>query len=296
MLRLSLAVLLTLPAVAVPQDDPVKKQKEAAAENIKLAKLDKLTAAETDAILLYTTLPEAKAKTLAATGQKAFESATKLLKATDPGKLWAGKLTAYVLPVRANYNSFIRLVMKERPETVESHRADSKGDAPFVLVGVEPGTMMTDAGLAEELGQAVATTALARFYGTRTTVTELPYWLTDGFGKVATARADGNAAKLTALRTRQRAVFGRKTVGSFKVGNVWGTDRVKDQDVLAASFVEFLLFAPEPKFDKFTSAFKPGEGANRPVPTSAALDAVEWKDDAMLDNAWKTWVVKTVAK
>lgn len=296
MLRLSLALLLTLPAVALSQDDPVKKQKAAADENIKLAKLDKVTAAESDGLLLYTTLPEAKAKALATAGQKAFESATKLLKATDANKLWAGKLTAYVLPVRANYNSFVRLVMNDKPETLESHRTRGTGDNPFVLVGVESGGTTTDAGLAEELGQAVAIATLNRFYGTRTTATELPYWLTDGFGKVAVARADGGAAKLTVLRAKQRALFGKKSTAVFTAGSVWGTERVKDQDILAATFVEYLLFAPEPKFDKFTTAFKPGEGQDGAVPTSSALAAVEWTDAKALDTAWKTWAAKMLGK
>lgn len=296
MLRLTLALLLTLPALAAAQDDPVKKQKATADENVKLAKLDKVAAAESDAVLVYTTLPEGKAKALATAGQKAFESATKLLKATDANKLWAGKLTAYVLPVRANYNSFVRLVLNEKPDALESHRTTSTGDAPFVLVGVESGGVASDAGLAEELGQAVAIAALNRLYGTRTTATELPHWLTDGFGKVALARADGGAAKLTALRTKQRALFGKKSTAVFTAGSVWGTDKVKDQDILAATFVEYLLFAPEPKFDKFANAFKPGEGQETAVPTSTALTALEWTDAKALDTAWKTWAVKMLGK
>jgi hypothetical protein len=296
MLRLALSLLLALPVLAVAQDDPVKKQKDAAADNLKLANLDKVVSAETDAILLYTTQPEAKAKALAAAAQKSYDAAVKVLKVEDKAKLWPGKLTAVVLPTRTNYNSFVRLVLKDRPEAVESHRVNSLTDAPFVLIGVEPGTTPTDASLADELGQAVAAVTLARKVGTRTTATVLPYWLTEGFGTVVVARAEGNAAKLTALKAKQRATFGKKTVGSFKVGNVWGTDKVKDQDVLAASFVEFLLFGPDAKFDKFVNAFKPGENANGPVPTSTALAALEWTDEAALDNLWKGWVVKNLNK
>lgn len=296
MLRPSLALLLTLPAVALSQDDPVKKQKAAADETVKLAKLDKLTAAESDRLLLYTTLPEAKAKALATAGQKAFDSATKLLKATEESKLWAGKLTAFVLPTRANYNSFVRLVLNDKPETVEARRTSVLGEAPFVLVGVETGGTATDAGLADELGQAVAVAALTRFYSGRTAATELPHWLTDGFGKVAVSRAEGGAAKLTALRTKQRALFGKKSTAVFTADSVWGTERVKDADILAATFVEYLLFAPEPKFNAFTNAFRPGEGQDGAVPTSTALRAVEWTDAKALDAAWKAWVVKTLGK
>ena len=297
MLRLALAALLALPLVAVAQDADaaLKKQKEAADDAIKQAKLDKPTVAETDAILLYTTQPEAKAKALAAAAQKTFDATYKLLKVEDKGKLWPGKLTAFVLPTRTHYNSFVRLVLKDRPEAVESHRTSSKGDTAFVLVGVEPGTTPTDASIADELSQTVAAVTLARKFGTSSTVTELPYWLTEGFSKVAVMRTEGNAARLTAFKAKQRAVFAKKTVGTFKVGTVWGADKAKDQDILAASFVEYLLFGPDAKFDKFANAFKPGEGT--PTPTTAnALEAVEWKDEAVLDTLWKGWVVKSLNK
>ena len=295
MLRLAIAALLALPLAAVAQEaeEAIKKQKAAAEENVKQANLGKLTVAETDAILLYTTQPEAKAKALAASAQKTFDATYKLLKIEDKGKLWPGKLTAYVLPTRTNYNSFVRLVLKDRPEAVESHRISSVTDTPYVLIGVEPGTTATDANLADELNSAVAGVTLARKVGTRTTNTELPFWLSDGFSKVAVMRTD--TAKAAAYKTKLKAVFGKKTVGAFKVGSVWGTDKVKDQDLLAVSFVEFLLFVPEPKFDKFVSAFKPGEN-NQAVTTAAALAAVEWTDEAALDMLWKGWVVKNLGK
>jgi len=295
MLRLTLVTLLVLPLFAVAQDDPLKAQKVAAADAMKRVGADKAAAAETDAILLTTTYPESKAPALAAAGQKGYDSAVKLLKVTEPAKLWPGKLTVFVLPVRNNYSSFVRLIVNGRPEASEFRRVNSLTDAPFVLVGVEPGTTATDANLAETVSRAAAETVLRRKFGTRTTSTPLPYWLTEGFDTVAVARADGNAAKLAALRAKQRAAFSRRVVGTFKVGDVWGADRGKNQDVIEASFVEFLLTDGEGVFDKFAAAYKPGEGG-QPGTTATALDAVMWKDDAALDAKWKAWMLKHLSR
>ncbi len=299
MIRQTLAVLLVLPALAVAQDDPaaaaLKKQKETAADTMQRVGVDNGTVAETGAIVLYTTHPEAKAKTLAAAAQKAYDTTIKLLKVEDKTTLWPGKLTAFVLPTRTNYNSFVRLILRDRPEAVESHRVRSTTDQPFVMVGVEPGTTATDASVAEEVSRTVADAVLRRKFGTRTTAPELPFWFTEGFGKLAVARADGNAAKLAALRAKQRAAFSRRTVNAFKVGDVWGADSFKDKDVLEISFVEFLLDGEGGTFDKFASAFKPDED-NRRATTADGLAALMWKDDAALDAMWKTWMLKALNK
>lgn len=295
MLRLTLAACLALPVFAVAQDAPVKAQRSAAADAMKRVGADKPAVVETAAVLLTTTLPESKAAALAAAAQKGYDAAVKLLKVTEPAKLWPGKLTAFVLPVRNNYSSFVRLIANGRPEAAEFRRVNPLTDAPFVLVGVEPGTTPTDAGLAETVSRAAAEVVLRRQFGNRTTATPLPYWLTEGFDTVAVARADGNGAKLAALRAKQRAVFSRRTLGTFKVGDVWGKDRGKNQDVIEAAFVEFLLADGDGTFEKFAGAFKPGEG-NRVATTADALDAVMWKDDAALDGKWKTWVLKSLAR
>lgn len=295
MLRLTLAACFALPLIALAQDDPLKVQKAAAADAMKRVGADKFAVAETPAILVATTLPEAKASALAAAGQKGYDSAVKLLKVTEPAKLWPGKLSVFVLPVRNNYSSFVRLIVNGRPEASEFRRVVPLTDAPFVLVGVEPGTTASDASLAETVSRTAAETVLRRKFGTRTTATPLPYWLTEGFDTVAVARADGNAAKLTALRAKQRAVFSRRTVGTFKVGDVWGADRGKNQDVIEASFVEFLMTDGDGIFDKFAGAYKPGEG-NQRATTADALAAVMWKDDADLDGKWKTWMLKHLAR
>jgi hypothetical protein len=106
-------------------------------------------------------------------------------------------------------------------------------------------------------------------------------------------RADGNTARLANHKARVRtAVLGTKARPSIvRPIDVWGGLKTKDSPVIAASFVEYLMFGPDAeKFPKFLAAFKPSD--DQPFPSvAAALADLQWSPEA-LEIGWKQWVAR----
>jgi len=290
LLRLSLAFLFVSAASATAfadkRGDETKKQKTAAEANIKSAML---TAAhvETDDLLVYATMPEAKAKPLAAAMQKTYAVAVKSLKVESSDKLWPGKLTVYVFSDTRQYKSFALQAFKRQPPKQESFFSDTKGDVPYVLDGAVLGEKPTDVQIATEASSLVAAAVLVRQVGSL--MDKTPTWLQLGFGQAAYLRADGNAAKLTAHKAKLRAMYTKNQGQSFKVANVTGDQATADAELLSVSLAEYLAFGPNAaKFPMILGALKPSD--DQPNPTfDTALAAADWKW-MDLETAWQKWV------
>ncbi len=291
---LSLVVSLAIPAAIfaqakVDKSADVKIQKDAAAEKLVKVSLPKTTHVETEALLVYTTWPEAKAKTLAASVQKVYDTAYKTLKFEPADSPWAGKLTVFFLPERKEFTSFVRLVEQRKPDASDTTSVQVRSKQPYILVGLETDSKFTDAEMAGEVGAAVAEALLNTKSGVTAGAAMLPLWITTGFGKLMVLKTEGNTGKLAVYRTKARALIAKgKTT---KAADAWAESKTKDTETTAVAVVEFLLFGPDPtKFTKVLSGFKPSE--ERPTPTlEQALEVADYKPDT-LDVAWKAWLAK----
>ena len=293
-LALFAALALSVPALAqvkVERSVEVKAQKEVAAE--KLAKVGsiKTTQVETADLLLYTTWPEAKAKSLAVGVQKVYELARKTLQFEAADSPWPGKLTVFFIPERKEFNTFIRLVEQRKPDVTDTTSVQVRGKEPYILVGLETDSKFTDGDMAGEVGAAVAESLLNTKAGVSAGAVTLPGWIATGFGKLMVLRVDGNAAKLAAYKVKVRGLIAKGKTVTAKASDAWGEAKTKETDTITVSVVDFLLFGPDStKFAKVLSGFKPSE--ERPTPTvEQSLEVADYKPDT-LDAAWKAWLAK----
>jgi hypothetical protein len=287
----ALAALLASPALAQKAKDDaeaIKKQKQAAADNLKQVKITKPVLVETDNLLVYSELAEEKLKPIAEAAQKAYEQGYKDLRYGEKDRLWGGKLTVYVLADRPKeYTPFVKLVEQRSgkldADEMETHTTMGE---PYVAVTAAPGTRTPEADLKAEAMAGVGAALVDQKMGVAA-----PSWLHSGVGKAIALHAEGNGKALDAYRAKTKAVFTRARVGTFKVSDVWGDTRVKDADTLTVSLGEYLVYgADAAAADKFFGGFRPTEDRRDPN-VNTALEAAEWKVDA-LDAAWKTWVFK----
>jgi hypothetical protein len=294
-IRFAIAALLFcwLPLAGAQEmkDTQIKAQKKAAEENLKKAELTKIISVESAEIMLYTSLPEARAKTIVAGAQKAFDSANKVLKFSDKERLWPGKLTAFYLPERRDFTAMKRSLMPDNSDKRATSFARVRGNEPFILVGVDAGVKQTDAEIVAEMGETVAEAMLDHKSGVNPGTFDLPNWIRNGFGKAMVLRAEGNSAKFTAHRTKVKALFVKANLPKFKASDTWGGMSNKDTETLTISLMEFFIYGMEAgKFDRLIVGLKPNEQGNLPS-IDQALDGLELKPDA-LDMAWKAWVAK----
>lgn len=283
------AVLLAFPIAAVAQDAEVKKQKETAAENLKQAGVTKPELAETKNLLVYSTLTAEKTKPIADAAQKAFDAAKKALKYDDKDRMWAGKLTVYMLADRKEFMSFVRLVESRKPEADDVWSVNVRGTEPYVAAGVLATAKTPEVSLREETAGAVAAALLDQKAGASSTTFTLPSWLHVGFGKAVAYRLDPKA--MEAYRGRTKALFGKGKVGTFQAADLWAESTPKDFETLSVSLAEYMVYGPDSgKFAKFLGGYKPNETVMMPN-SGNALEAANWKPET-LDVAWKTWAVK----
>ena len=280
------------PAIAqVSKEAQAKTQKSLAQETLKKAELAKITAAESAELMLFTSLPETRAKAVVTGAQKAFDAAQKVLKFDEKERLWPGKLTVYHLPERRDFTVMKRMLLPESGDKFSKTFIRVRGTEPFILLGTDAGAKQTDAETVEDLGEAVAEAMLSHKAGVNPGTFDLPGWIRSGFGKAMVLRAEGNTAKFVAHRNKVKLLFVKAKLPTFKASDAWSGMSTKDSDTLTTSLVEYLLFGMEAgKFDQFIAAQKPDEQGNLPG-IEKALEALELKPDT-LDAAWKAWVAK----
>ena len=294
-LSLSFALLLAfaLPAFAQSPDkakddaEAIKKQKAAAAENLKTVKITKPTLVETDGLLVYAEMTEEKLKPIAEAAQKAIERGLKDLKYGEKDRKWSGKLTVYVLADRTKeYTPFVKLVEQRsgKLDADEMQTHTLKGQ-PHVAVTAAPGAKTADADLKAEAMAAVVAVLVDQKAGA-----SVPTWIHTGMGKAISYRAESSGRLLEAHRTKVKGVITKAKAGTFKASDIWGDTKPKDAETLTVSLAEYLLYgASAEALEKFLGGFRATDERQEPN-VSTALEAAGWKADD-LDAAWKKWVL-----
>ena len=292
---LALAALLAVVGAASAQDDEDKeasvKQKKDAIGFLKKAAIDKIATAETENIQLFTTYPEAKAKTFAESAQKVAMFARKTLKFEDATKLWKGKLTVYVFSDPRTLGAFYRAVEQKKLERDSWFAVNSRNDPTYAMIGIDRSEKATDTEISNDVSTIVAATVLNKKAGTGPTTGSLPDWLQIGFGRAMVLRGDSKLTAGSAYKAKVKTlVAGSKTKPSaVRANELWEGDKSKDYDLIAASFVEYLVYGPEAeKFASILSNFKPTATGEQPT-FAAILTELEWKPES-LDSGWKKWV------
>lgn len=271
MRHLLLIAALVAPAAlrADEKDEALAKQKAAAESNWK--KMDFKDAAkpvETANLLVYSRLPEAKTKTLAANLEKAYVTALKPLKYADSDKPWPGKLAVYVLPNRTEFVDFMRRVAKQPPGEEQTSHSAISGEIAYVVVGApRQGTAEV-----EERGRhEVAAVLLRKKMGGG----DPPDWLAAGFAKATASRA----AKPTAKAATAPGV-------TFKL--LWEDEvDARAKAKIAVYLVDYLAYGPASDvFPDFINALKSDENTK---PTwKDAYEAIKM-DEVMLETYARQW-------
>ncbi|CAN5171832.1 hypothetical protein BH11PLA2_BH11PLA2_51740 [soil metagenome] len=281
---------VTSPAWSADKEELVK-QKATAEENWKKLGDAKKAIHETNDLLIYTNLPEAKAKTLGEAAQKTVAAAREALGFAKDETLFPGKLTVYIFADFADLKNFIRKIELRRPEANTNFTQSLRGDTPFIALSPASGAKVNDTELSAEVATWTGAAVLNKKLGIGPNG-NIPEWLQKGFGKAASVRGDKSESRVATHRAKVKAVVLANGGKSVWAKDVWSGTVVKDADLAAASLVEYLAFGPgQEKFLAFCKVLRPG-GDDAPAPTiEDALKAAEWSMEGV-DTGWKTWVQK----
>ena len=283
------SLVLVSPLFAQERAEAAAKQKAAAETKLTAAKI-KAAAAETDDLLVFATLSEERTKSLSTAMQKTYAVAFKALKLDPASPPWSGKLSVFVFTEPRQYKGFVLDALKRSPLPRETRALELRGDTPSAIDGVGLGEKPTDAQVTAEVCGLVAGALMSRKAGVGGSIPfSLPDWLQTGFGQAAYVRADAGGARLTAHRSKVKALYNKTRGQGFKTASVWGDTATPESELLAVSFVEYLVFGPDAeKFPAFLEAFKPGETGDAPT-VAAVLTAMDWKVET-LEAGWRKWV------
>lgn len=276
----ALALVAGLSVVA-RADDKLKKQ---AADALQKADVDTPSVVETQHLVVATSLPAAKAKTLADGLEKVYAQAARALKLTPEET--KTQVTVYVFAEVDHFRSFQRSVLKERPDDDEYTTADLKRDDPLVAVSARRGERdpKFDALAGTELSKALLTKKAGS--------AKLPGWMTEGFAKAVAWRlspASGGTERAAVVRMApalRKGVKGAPTVAD----KAW-SGSVKEKEVVSASLMDYFTSGPgADKFGSVLSALIPTDATEMP----SFMDALKAADLTVedLDRQWREWVSK----
>lgn len=264
-------------------DETSDRQRKAAEANLAKAEVGKLTVAETDALILFTPLPEARAKAVAAAAQKTVTTARKGLRFDPKEEPWKGKLAVVHLPERADFTRFMRAVAGAKPE--DPSFIAVREDDPYVLSGAA--AKGPDAEVGADLGAVVAA---ALFTAKAGSSAKVPEWVRGGFGRAAALRAEGPNGRRWGeyKKAARQAALGGSGRYAARLSDAWTGDR-PDADVIATSVMDYLAFgAGAATFPKFLDGLKPDENGNPPE-VGDAIAAAAGKAE-LFEAGWRRWV------
>ena len=280
----AIPLLFDSPLSAQEKDETVEKQKMAALANLKKCEVANPALIETTNLIVGGGYPEEKLKSMGEMVQKSYTSALKALKFSEMESPPKGKLAIYFFADRKQFSAFVNEVLTEKLERDERTHIDARGNEPFVAVSVLPGEKPID--LDAEASRQVGVALLLAKAGPAL----MPSWMQDGFARALQTRSNPQLAAADKAAVRKLIVVDPKTKASkFQVWDIWGSAQGAERKVLAASFMEYLLFGPDQtKFKKIVEALRPDDTLKPTFET--ALKAAEIAPDA-LDKAWKKWVM-----
>lgn len=287
---LVLALLFAIPAAGQVKQKEKEKEKEKdtvatsamATDVMKKSDVKSPSVVETVNLILAAAIPEAKAKTVAASLQKTFELAAKALK-FDEADL-KSRVIVYAFSEVDQFQQFQRSVLKQRPDPDEYAIADMKRDIPFIAVSPRRGDKNPnyDAMVANELCRSM----LVKKGGNA----RIPGWMKDGFARAVQMRGNPTTVGTDRSTVQRMAPPLRKGAKGASVANKAWTDGGKDHDLVAASLMDFMAFGPgAEKLGSILNGLVP-EGNNTPTFAQALMGADWMLED--LDRAWRDWIAK----
>ena len=257
----------------------VATQKKTAEAAYKAMELGDPAHVETKHLLVYA--PKAMEKRLKAIGtqlEKYHDTATKAL--AFEKEAYPGKITVYLFAEKGDLAAFIRRIEKRRPMGVESGSYLAEDDQLHAVA--VPGAGKGAVPVELRGGEMVAALLLQRKAGART---QLPEWLTMGFGRATSYRVTTGQKFVADERKLQRLLVRKKNAA-----DAWGGKlEVEEAEALQASVAELVGYGlTTARLTKILDGFKPGE--NVEVKTIAqALDAANLTEE-QLNKAWKRFV------
>lgn len=236
---------------------------------------------ETDLFLLHGTVPEAKLKAIGEAMTKHYTVAVKALKFEKDQKPWTGKLAVFILTDRENYTQFVRQAEQRSPQAEDSGSVELGGDLPFITIGMARGQ---DAMNPEQAACSQVSVAVLR--GKAGKPAALAGWFTDGFAWTVASKA--NPQSVAKDRQRMKALV---SVPTRVTKHVWdGTTSGKDQELLGASLVQYLVYGPDSaKLQKLFDGLRRNE--NGEINYEVAFEGAQlqlWT----LDKTWRAWAMK----
>jgi hypothetical protein len=291
-----LSLTFGLPTFAPGADSESKK---AAVENQKVAiatALDKggakgLALVETPHLLVYADRTAAKTKPVADLAEKAYAVACKALFVEKPDALFDGKLAVLLFETRRPFGGVALALGGTRPEAADAIVVRTHRGVPFVAVSVVAGEKPSESDLASSVAAGAASAVLNKAVYASPGLLDVPEWARAGFGRIVALRAENNASKLAAYRSKAKALAGGRTRGAVKLADVWSGSKGKDTDVFEASVVDFLTSAPEPKrFLHIVHGFQISE-QNQTRAIADILTVLDFPADK-LDAEWKAFVTR----
>jgi hypothetical protein len=271
------------PAEAKPDPAKVAKQKQAATAHWKRIVEESPKQFEAEHLLLFA---PASSKDLAETAaflERAYGLAAQALKLSTDER-WPGKLTVFLLSDGAQYKSFMRSVLRKRPEEDDRGGFQIEGELPAVVAG--PPVNALDLKPEQEAASQIAQ-ALIR----QKAKTKLPEWLGFGFGR-ATVLRSGTPAVYDAEKRKALLLVARKKRTSREV---WmGSDALLagEAAVLRGVLVDFLAYSgATQKFPDFVTGYRAREKKMPNPTTETAFSRADINADT-LEKAWRAWLAR----
>jgi hypothetical protein len=283
LMMLTVGLCASCIALARADDDDRAKaiatQKKAAEAAYKAMEVGDAAHVETKHLLVYA--PKAMEKRLEAVGkqlEKYHDTAAKTLSLDK--EAYPGKITVYLFAEKENLATFIRRVEKRRPMGVESGSYSAE-DARLHIVAV-PGAGKGAIPVELRAGEMVASLLLQRKAGART---ELPDWLTAGFGRATSYRATTGQKFVAADRKQLRLLVKKRNADDAWSGKLEG----EEAELVQASVAEMVCYGlSTARLTKLLDGFKPGENiATKTI--AQALEAANLTAE-QLNRAWKKYV------
>ena len=267
----------------------VEKQKAEVAAALDKGGAKGLALVETPHLLVYADRTAVKTKPVADLAEKAYGVACKALFVEKPDDLFDGKLAVLLFENRRPFGGASLALGGTRPDPTDTLVLRTHRGHPFVAVSVAVGEKPSEADLAASGAAGAASAVLNKAVFASPGLLDVPEWALSGFGKLMALRAENHPAKLTSYRAKAKALVSGRTRGAVKLAEVWSGTKGKDADVFAASVIDFLTSAPDPKrFLTIVHGFQRSD--QNPTRTiESILTVLDFPADK-LDAEWKAFV------
>jgi hypothetical protein len=266
----------------VPTPDEIKKT---VLENLSQAGFKDAKAVESENMILFSNVPEAKAKTQIDALQKVYVGTMKGL-AFKEGEKPTAKVAVLGFPDPDGYKSYVRGVLKRSPGD-ETSSIDLKAALPTIAMSAKRGDKTPNFA---EIGNNDLVMALLEKKGGNA---RLEGWMKTGFLKAVQMRLDPKYAGTE--RTISRKYAGRippkGVVYPTVLQYAWMAEN-KDAPALAATFMDWLTLGTGlEKLDTVLGLMLPPEGQDEARKFEDAVKAAELKLEEF-DKPWREWVIK----